>query len=676
MNHLPIRLILLFLILVIFTSSISSAQAQQESSVTLIGQLVILSGDPPPGSQLPPQQIVVLQDMSGQTIARLTADPYTVSRLRGQRVLITGRQSDTADLQSGGATDLPLIHVTAIEPTGGAQSKPSSEVTISGSHPWINILCRFSDVAATPYSPIQYQALFRSTYPGLDHYWRQISFNQADISGTTVVSQWYTLPFPRSAYIPQTGTADLDKLFADCAGAADADVDYTQFAGINLMFNDWLDCCSWGGWRTTTLDGQTKTWSVTWIPPWGQKYSNIAHEMGHGFGLLHSSGPSVNPPMGSAIYVSQWDVMSESRGTCQFDDKDNKAFGCLPPGTIAYQQEMMGWIPQSRVALVESGQIAELTLENIRQPVSTASYLMAKIPINGSAEHFYTVEARFKLPGRENYDQSVPSTAIVIHDVVIGRGGWPGTNTGPALVVVENPEADIPFKTVNGQGAIWKEGETFSDTVNDIRIHIIGRDSNTFTIRIVNQAIEAPGLLTPENNTATTSLPSFAWNTINNAASYEIQIDTRSDFLSGGVISTQTTAAAYTLPGMLASGMDYYWRVRALSGSGTVSGWSTVSRFTLESNNTAMPMRAQYTTSTPTLTWGPLTWATGYKIEVSQTNTFASLSFFKTVEGGNTASVQTEPLSHGIYYWRVCPSRSDNSYSACSAVDSFVIAAQ
>ena len=67
---------------------------------------------------------------------------------------------------------------------------------------------------------------------------------------------------------------------------------FPSFIGINLMFNDDLDCCAWGGTTTLSLDGQSRTYRMTWLPPWGyENQGPVAHEMGHGFGLPHSSGP-------------------------------------------------------------------------------------------------------------------------------------------------------------------------------------------------------------------------------------------------------------------------------------------------------------------------------------------------------------------------------------------------
>ena len=42
--------------------------------------------------------------------------------------------------------------------------------------------------------------------PGLDHYWRELSFNNINLAGS-VVRGWYTLPQPRSYYVHGTPPA-------------------------------------------------------------------------------------------------------------------------------------------------------------------------------------------------------------------------------------------------------------------------------------------------------------------------------------------------------------------------------------------------------------------------------------------------------------------------------------
>jgi len=122
------------------------------------------------------------------------------------------------------------------------------------------------------------------------------------------------------------------------------------------------------------------------MPPWG--YGNqdvLAHEMGHGFGLPHSSG-AYNTP-----YDSMWDPMSAG-GTCAPGDV---TYGCIAVHTISYHKDRLGWIPSDRKYTAAGGSDQTITIERIDElPTTSGTYLMAQIPYGSTASTFYTVESR------------------------------------------------------------------------------------------------------------------------------------------------------------------------------------------------------------------------------------------------------------------------------------------
>jgi hypothetical protein len=285
---------------IVFVSFAGSARASDaasaEQTATLTGWLTVIWGDGEPGSDYSTMEYWLNQD-SGKVTA-LLIDDKLISKaggllaVNGKRVTVSGLLRLAA--AGAGPTTLQVESLTLLEtdmsPAGVAAGQG---IATTGNQRWISILCKFSDVPAEP-NPLSYfQDMYRSTRPGLDHYWRELSNNKVNLLGSTAVG-WFTLPQPRSYYVGST--TNLDQLANDCINAADSAVFLPNYQGINLMFNERIGCCAWGGWRFLDRDGQYRRYGITWLPPWGyQNISAVAHEMGHAFGLPHSSGSYDTP---------------------------------------------------------------------------------------------------------------------------------------------------------------------------------------------------------------------------------------------------------------------------------------------------------------------------------------------------------------------------------------------
>jgi Gametolysin peptidase M11 len=596
--------------------------------ITLNGLLTIMRGDPPPNSGLPHQDFVFLQQDDGRII-ELQIDLATASALNGKQVEISGVASTMIDraLQGIASESFYVESAHEITPLGAATLAGTQDIT--GSRPWVTLLCRFADSPhITPHPPEWYQGLFVNSWGGIDHYWRQMSYDLANIDDPNLpdynVKGWYNLPFGKSYYMTNVTTPEWDRILKDCAAAADADVYFPDYTGINLMLNVDIGCCAWGGTWDLTIDGESLVYSMTWIPPWAQEWSLLQHEMGHGFGLPHSSGPY------DEVYDSDWDVMSGG-GTCNGNNPNyDPDYGCPGVGTIAYHLDKLGWIPVNRKAVINPGSQAIFTLERLRKPISTTNYLMAQIPIGGSADLFYTVEAR-KKGEAENYDLFIPADAVVIHEVDISRRERAhvvdGTNNG-------NP---------NDAGAMWTLGESFIDPSNGIRVSVVASGASSYDVFISYGHVN---LVSPANNLVSAFTPEFRWTTMGGATSYELQIATNAAFSSGVVTYGGLLGDAYT-PVSLSDGV-YYWRARAMTGS-AAGDWSAVRSVTIE---TPAPAPVYYTLDTPTLTWGRITWATGYQLQIDDNSNLSSPFDTPTIDG-NTLEYTTQALVNGTYYWRV-----------------------
>ena len=394
---------------------------------------------------------------------RVIEDLGGVLKFNGKHVNVQGSLAadSGAGMQSvsilGSSPEFNVISISvspSLEPQD-MSSQTVYEQAASVAYPWVTIMCKFNDISTEPEDTAYFDGMYSSTIPGLDHYWQELSFSQADISGSGVGGAgWYTLPYNESYYNPTdtTGGTDLSLLATDCIAAADGDVDYRLYYGINMMFNSNFDNgYAWGGSRYMTLDGQFKRWRTTWEPPWAYSdISVIAHEMGHGFGLPHSDAP-----VSTSTYDNPWDVMSRDRYNCYYGSPyEDSEYGCMAQHTISYHKDLLGWIPSAQIITVSNGSTTTVILEDLADPTSS-NYQMIKIPI-GATSTYYTVETR-KLSG---YDAKLPDEGIIIHHVDTSR-------SSDALL------------EPNGAGTDpWGVGETFIDAVNNISVTV---DSDTVT---------------------------------------------------------------------------------------------------------------------------------------------------------------------------------------------------
>jgi M6 family metalloprotease-like protein len=438
------------------------AEAQTSASETLSGVLNVRWIDPPPGSGRAHEVELVLAGAGGEK-TDLSLDEEVVERaggavaLNGRRVTVEGR-----------GTPGERFVARSVVPGRSARTAAESQRTVSGQKPTVTVLCRFSDsTSVTPHGRAWFEDLMGGTKPGLNHYWREVSYDNINLTGSAVAG-WYNLPHPKSHYQVSRGY-DEDLLARHCTQAADAGVFFPDYTNVNLMFNDNPDFYAVGGTNTLSLDGQTRTYGMTWMPRFAYEPGSgdngtgqvwLAHEMGHSFGLPHSSGPY------RATYDSDWDTMSDG-SVCS---PPHDTYGCVGVHTTTYHMDqLLGWIPSARKYTATQASDQNITLERLGAPNANGTYLMAQIPIPGSTTRFYTVETRH-LTG---YDDQVPGKAVVIHQVDTTR------SDRNARVVDSDGDGDP-----NDAGAMWLPGEAFTDPAHGIEVSVTRATESGYGVTI------------------------------------------------------------------------------------------------------------------------------------------------------------------------------------------------
>ena len=215
---------------------------------------------------------------------------------------------------------------------------------------------------------------------------------------------------------------------------------------------------------------------------------------------------------------------------------------------------------------------------------------------------------------------------------------------GGAVVALSsnNAAATVPFNVTVPAGAA---SATFPITTSgvstrtDVNISA-GYGTSLFTTFVINPAgtgtPAAPTLLSPANGSTPAQPVTLDWSDVTGAASYILQVDDANTFSTPLVVNQTTTASQFTA-GSLAN-RQHWWRVRAVSSSGTMGAWSAVRSFT--------PQTAPAAASLSTLTVAPSSVVGGNAATGTVTLTSAAPSggFVVTLASSNTA-IATVPAS-------------------------------
>ncbi|MBC8099833.1 MAG: hypothetical protein H7Y11_10350 [Armatimonadetes bacterium] len=605
--------------------------AAHQAGDTQEGWLSVIHWTPRPGSGDLAENIYTLNLDDGHKIhldiaPELLAAAGGVQSLKGTRVRVTLAENQSQTLLTPGSRAKVLGLQPAVIPLVVPEGIGRA---VTGSQVWTTLMCSFTDtnpVGGDTDTLDYFQTMYgNNEYPGMDHYWRQQSYNQVNLIGSTAYG-WFELPQSQTYYMPTPGSGQnipgLFLLLDDCIAAADATVDFTQYIGINMMFDGILDCCAWGGTSVVTVDGQTKLWRLTWNPPWSWRdITVVAHEVGHGFGLPHANNydGDGNP------YDNPWDVMSDTYEFC--GTADHPEYGCLGQHTSAYHKDVLGWFAtQARVLAV--GNTAPITLDHSALQ-TVDDYRTIIVPINGSNTFYYTIEAR--QTSNANYDIKLPGKAVIIHEVETSR-------EEPAWLVGGTNDSNSSTVT-NGPDGAWLVGETF--TGNGISITVVSQNADGFTVSVNNDdnGVVAPNQLTAA--AAGETQINLAWD--DNAGDEEgFTVESSLNGSSWSVLGT-TTSASYNATG-IACGTLHYFRVKAYRAS-TQSTYSNVASATTDtctvpSTATSTPTATPTATLTATLT-PTATATTDPLITPSATPTTDPLI---TPSATATASATTDPL--------------------------------
>ena len=173
------------------------------------------------------------------------------------------------------------------------------------------------------------------------------------------------------------------------------------------------------------------------------------------------------------------------------------------------------------------------------------------------------------------------------------------------------------------------------------------------------------------NALVTTNTPLLDWSNSTVPAGttfmyYQVQIAYESDFAAlfwdANVGAFSVTTSSTNTPAILNVGRTYFWRVRAFNTANEYSGWSAVRSFRMPYAAPVLTLPLDAATGVsrkPTFTWGTITGATSYNLQVSTSATFTGLLAINRTVSVPTYTHTLNLTANTTYYWRV---RANGSY--------------
>ncbi len=150
--------------------------------------------------------------------------------------------------------------------------------------------------------------------------------------------------------------------------------------------------------------------------------------------------------------------------------------------------------------------------------------------------------------------------------------------SSPAFWIEVFPDVKMPFGAVRGERLKWKAelnttDNTVTPTIRSINV--------TYTV-LLNDPLEISPVppATLDDNT-----PTITWGERAGAVSYNLQVDTTSDFDSSNLVNISTTSTSYTLTTALSDG-DWFWRVAGVDSSGQRGEFTQAVPFTIDTGAT------------------------------------------------------------------------------------------
>jgi hypothetical protein len=214
----------------------------------------------------------------------------------------------------------------------------------------------------------------------------------------------------------------------------------------------------------------------------------------------------------------------------------------------------------------------------------------------------------------------------------------------------------------------------------------VGKNSSFSAIQqftVQTPSVPAPNLTSPADALTLPAPITLSWQPVANAVRYTYALSTTTD-VSNPIATANTTTTSILISTQMVPGTTYYWHVSAIDANNTVSPWSSIWSYTVQT--APQPLIAPVPTTPAnnatvsgaiSLGWQSVNNASTYTYEIANDAAFATP--FETVSTINnttlTMLLQTALTPGVTYYWHIRSDGPGGTFSPWSTTMQFTVQA-